>query len=72
MSEFPVFVGIDVSKAQLDLAVRPPGTRRSVSHDEAGVATVVEQLRQMRKLLTMLNAMLKHRTPWREICAQGT
>lgn len=39
----PVFVGIDVSKAQLDVAVRPDG-RFAVSNDEAGIAQVIERL----------------------------
>ena len=39
----PVFVGIDVSKAQLDVAVRPDG-RFAVSNDDAGIAQVIERL----------------------------
>lgn len=39
----PVFVGIDVSKAQLDVAVRPDG-RFTVPNDEAGIAQVIERL----------------------------
>lgn len=39
----PMFVGIDVSKAQLDVAVRPDG-RFTVSNDDAGIAQVIEQL----------------------------
>ncbi|MDQ6732501.1 MAG: IS110 family transposase [Nitrospirota bacterium] len=49
-------VGIDVSKARLDLAVRPAGTISSASHDEAGLATVVEQLRQLQPTLVVLEA----------------
>ena len=56
MTASPVFVGIDVSKARLDIAVRPAGTIRSVPHDEAGLATVVEQLRQMQPTLVVLEA----------------
>jgi transposase len=36
---------------------------------QAGKAPKVALTACMRKLLTMLNAMLKHRTPWREIPA---
>jgi transposase len=39
----PVFVGIDVSKAQLDVAVRPDG-QFAVSNDDAGIAQVIERL----------------------------
>ena len=39
----PVFVGIDISKAQLDVAVRPDG-RFAVSNDDAGIAQVIERL----------------------------
>jgi hypothetical protein len=37
MSNAPVFAGIDVSKAQLDLALRP-GERCSIPPNEAGLA----------------------------------
>ena len=33
----PRFVGIDVSKAQVDVAVRPTGQRWVVSYDETGM-----------------------------------
>ena len=39
----PVYVGIDVSKAQLDVALRPEG-HFSIAHDERGIAQVVERL----------------------------
>jgi len=41
MSELPVVVGIEVAKARLDLAVRPSGEQRPVSHDASGIAEVV-------------------------------
>jgi transposase len=44
MSESQSFVGIDVAKAQLDIAVRPTGERWSAPNDEAGIATLVAQL----------------------------
>ena len=37
----------------------------------AGKAPKVALTACMRKVLTMLNAMLKHRTPWLVTCAQG-
>jgi hypothetical protein len=39
---------------------------------QAGKAPKVALTACMRKLLTMVNAMLKHRTPWREISAPTT
>jgi hypothetical protein len=38
MHEPDVFVGIDVSKVQLDVALRPADNRWSVSNDEPGIA----------------------------------
>ncbi|HEY2749217.1 MAG TPA: hypothetical protein VGL86_31585, partial [Polyangia bacterium] len=49
------FVGIDVSKAQLDVAIRPSG----------GKAKKLALTACMRKLLTVLNAMARSNTPWR-------
>jgi len=45
MSESQFFVGIDVAKAQLDIAVRPTGERWSAPNDAAGIATLVEGLK---------------------------
>ena len=36
MEENPRYVGIDVSKAQVDVAVRPTGQRWAASYDETG------------------------------------
>lgn len=51
----PLFVGIDVSQTRLDVALRP-GTSQTFSHDEAGIATVVEQLRGLDPTLIVLEA----------------
>jgi transposase len=53
MSEL-VFVGIDVSKAQLDIAVRPQQRTWSVTYDEQGVTELVETLRQLGPQLIVL------------------
>ena len=45
MSEPQVFVGIDVSKAQRDVALRPTDDRWPVSNDEPGIALLVARLR---------------------------
>jgi transposase len=39
-----MFVGIDVSKKQLDVAARPSGESWSVGNDEAGVVGLIERL----------------------------
>ena len=56
MAETPVFVGIDVSKAQLDVAVRPSGPACSIAHTESGLATLVEQVRALQPSAIVLEA----------------
>ena len=51
----PVFVGIDVSKAHLDLAVRPEGSL-VLPHDEAGIAQAVKHLQPLAPTLNVLEA----------------
>src|SRR2546425_1467015 len=55
MMRTQVFVGIDVSKAQLDVAFRPEG-RFSAPNDEAGFAQVLERLRAVPPTLVVLEA----------------
>src|SRR6185295_18604222 len=50
-----VFVGIDVSQAHLDIAVRP-GASFSIAHHESAIATLVEQLRSLSPTLILLEA----------------
>jgi transposase len=50
-----VFVGIDISQARLDVALRP-GTPFSVSHDEPGIAAVVVHLQELAPTLIVLEA----------------
>lgn len=50
------FVGVDVSKATLDVAVWPEGRGWQVSHDRLGMEGLVEQLREMRPRLVVLEA----------------
>ena len=45
MEAAPVFIGIDVSKAQLDMAERPSGERAVMPHTEERSTTLVERLR---------------------------
>jgi transposase len=56
MSEPQVFVGIDVSKAQLDVALRPTNDCWQVNHDEAGIVGLVERLRTVQPTLIVLEA----------------
>lgn len=51
-----VFVGIDVAKASLGLAVRPAGTQARLSNDETGIGQVVDRLRPLRPVLVVLEA----------------
>src|SRR3972149_9245011 len=52
----PIFVGIDVSKERLDIAVRPRGARDSVANDETGFVALVERLRTIQVALIVLEA----------------
>jgi transposase len=50
------FVGIDVSKDQLDIACRPEPTRWRVANDSAGIAECMAHLRQLKPVLIVLEA----------------
>ena len=52
----PRFVGIDVSKAQLDVAVRPTGQRWVVSYDETGIKELVSQMVDLGPAMVLLEA----------------
>ena len=56
MSAPEVFVGIDVAKAQLDIALRPTGKRWTVTNDEPGIATLVTRLQEIAPQLIGLEA----------------
>lgn len=51
-----VFVGIDVSKHQLDIVVNPRGEAWTVAHDEPGVSALVARLRELAPALIVLEA----------------
>ena len=55
MTHTSVFVGIDVSKAQLDLALRPGG-RFSAPNTEAGIAHVLTRLQALSPTLIVMEA----------------
>lgn len=56
MEVVPIFVGIDVSKARLDMAVRPSGIKESISNDEAGIKALVERLGGIEPTLIVMEA----------------
>ena len=56
MSEPHVCVGIDVSKAQLDVALRPTDDPWHVRHDAPGMALMVERLQAIQPALIVVEA----------------
>jgi transposase len=56
MSAPQIFVGIDVAKAQLDIALRPTGERWAVPNEDASIATLVTQLQAVCPVLIVLEA----------------
>lgn len=54
MSE--LFIGVDVSKARLDVAVRPTGEAWSTDNDEAGIAALVTRLTKLGATLVVVEA----------------
>ena len=56
MTQESHYVGIDVSKAQLDVAVWPTAERWNVSNDDAGIKGVVNRLGELRPSRIVLEA----------------
>lgn len=56
MPEGPVFVGIDVAKAHLDIALRPTAEAWRVANDDAGIAPLVARLQDLQPALIVLEA----------------
>lgn len=52
----PIFVGIDVSKAQLDVAIRPSAQTLSVTNDQAGIKILIKQFKKLRPSLVVLES----------------
>src|SRR5213593_3455782 len=52
----PVFVGVDVAKEQVDVALRPSGDRWSAVNDEVGITTLVTRLRPLAPALIVCEA----------------
>lgn len=51
-----MFVGIDVSKARLDIAMRPMGETESVANDDTGIEALVKRLGEIHPALIVLEA----------------
>src|SRR2546425_8343313 len=56
MRDVPCFVGIDVAKAQLDMALRPSGERWAVPNEASGVMTLVDRVQALHPTLMVLEA----------------
>ena len=56
MEQEATYVGIDVAKAQVDVAVRPTDDRWEVPHDEAGVRQLVSRLKALEPVMVLLEA----------------
>jgi len=56
VNQEPFFVGIDVAKAQLDIAVRPTDQRWQVDYTEKGVQELVKQIAKLHPTLVLLEA----------------
>src|SRR5262245_21075153 len=56
MRDMPCFVGIDVAKAQVDIALRPSRERWAVANDASEVAPLVEWLQTLHPTLIVLEA----------------
>ena len=56
MSDVPCVVGIDVAKAQWDIALRPSGERWAVPNDASGVALLVDRVQTLKPTRIVLAA----------------
>jgi transposase len=56
MQNRPTYVGVDVSKARLEVACRPSGELFDGPNDEPGIGAIVERLRELAPALVVLEA----------------
>ncbi len=56
MKNAELFVGIDVSKASLDVALRPDNSHWSCGNDDAEISALVKRLRKLQPTLIVLEA----------------
>src|SRR5690242_17285419 len=55
-SAAPAFVGIDVAKAELVIAIRPSGEHWAIANEGAGILTLVQRVRSHAPTLIVLEA----------------
>ena len=53
MKQESTYVGIDVAKAQVDVAVRPTGQTWTITYDDAGIQELVSQLKTLEPALVV-------------------
>jgi transposase len=63
MDTLQMFVGIDVSKARLDVACRPQGRAWQCANDSEGIAALVERLLALNPALVVLEATGGYEAP---------
>jgi transposase len=56
LENVPILIAIDVSKARLDVSVRPSGSRECFANDEVGIRALVKGFREMHPALIVLEA----------------
>ena len=56
MEQHDIYVGIDVAKARVDVAIRPGGDRCEVSNDQAGIVALVAQMQQLNPVALVMEA----------------
>ena len=56
MEQHGIYVGIDVAKARVDVAIRPGGDRHEVSNDQAGIGALVAQMQQLNPVALVMEA----------------
>ena len=56
MEQESTYVGIDVAKAQVDVAVRPTDDRWEAPRDEAGVRELVSRLKAIEPVMVLMEA----------------
>jgi transposase len=56
MEQEVTYVGIDVAKAQVDVAIRPTNDRWEIPRDEAGIRKLVSQMKTLEPVMVLLEA----------------
>jgi hypothetical protein len=56
MKEEKIFIGIDVSKRQLDVFVRPTGEYWNIDNNEKGIAEIVGRLKSIKPTIVVIES----------------